>query len=74
MGHFTELYGFIYGHGEHATENSASIAALPEHDTYPYLVRDMFAVPSMDHAYNEQLISFGLFYKSLETRWTQWLT
>lgn len=73
MGHISIVHGYIFGLGEWAQDNAARIAALPEHDTRPYLTRDMFAVPSMKHSYGDQLITFGLVYNRVEVRWQDWL-
>ena len=73
MGHVSLVYGYIYGLGEHAQANAERIAALPEHDSRPYLTRDTFAVPRMDHSYWDQLITFGLVYNRAELRWEAWL-
>jgi hypothetical protein len=55
------------------TENRASIDALPADDTWPYLTRDLFAVPSQKHSYYEQLITFGTIYNGVERAWEGWL-
>lgn len=73
MGHISIVHGYIEGLGVHAHHNAERIAALPEHDTRPYLTRDMFAVPSMKHSYENQLITFGLVYNRVELRWQAWL-
>jgi hypothetical protein len=73
VGHTSVVHGYIFGMGTNVSENVASIAALPEHDTRPYLTRDMFALPHMDHSYWDQLIAFGLVYNRVELWWEAWL-
>ena len=74
MGHFTDVYGCIFGRGDCAEANAAAIAALPEHDTWPYVTRDMFAVPKMDYSYHDQLIPFARLYNGVERVWELWLS
>jgi hypothetical protein len=74
MGHFTKVYGYIYALGGHDGENAARIAALPETDTWPYLTRDLFAVPNRQHIYWDQLITFGSLYNGVERAWETWLS
>jgi hypothetical protein len=73
MGHFSVVHGYINGPGDYADENRASIDALPADDTWPYLTRDLFAVPSEKHSYYEQLITFGTIYNGVERAWKEWL-
>jgi hypothetical protein len=73
MGHFTDLYGCIIGIREHSEQNIMAISELPYDDQYPYLLRDMFALPRIEVGYQEQIFAFGLQYKSLESIWDQWL-
>jgi hypothetical protein len=73
IGSFSVVHGYINGPGDYADENRASIAALPADDTWPYLTRDLFAVPSQKHSYYEQLITFGTIYNGVERAWEGWL-
>ena len=74
MGHVADVFGYILGRDDFAKENEARIAALPEHDTRPEITRDMFAVPTREHSYLSQLISFGRSYNGVENHWEAWLT
>lgn len=66
MGNATILNGYIVAYGENASLNAASIAALDRQDAWPYLTSDLFAVPDIEHSYNEHLISFGTVYKNFD--------
>lgn len=72
MGHFSIVHGYIYGSGN-AEGNRALINALPEQDTWPYLTRDLFAIPTLSHAYLDHLITFGTVYNGVERAWERWL-
>lgn len=54
--------------------NAERIAALPETDSWPYLTRDMFALPRKEHNYETQMIPFAATYNQVERVWEQWLT
>lgn len=73
MGHFTIVYGYINGLGDYSEENVRGILALPEVDTWPYLTKDLFAVPSREHSYWDQVFTFGNLYNGVERAWDQWL-
>lgn len=73
MGHSSEVHGYILGDGDYAEHNRARIAALPENDTWPYLTRDLFAIPRPEHSYESHLISFGTVYNGVESAWEAWL-
>ena len=76
MGNATVLHGYILAHGENSEWNAARIAALTRQDSWPYLTSDLFAVPEIEHGYNDHLISFGTVYKNLDlnTGWPEWRT
>ena len=59
MGYATILYGYILAYGENASLNAAHIAALGRQDAWPHLTSDLFAMPEMEHSYNDHLITFG---------------
>lgn len=71
MGHFSVVHGYIDCDDDE--RNRARIAALPEHDTWPFLTRDLFTFPAHEHAYWEQVISFGAMYNGVERAWDVWL-
>ena len=66
MGNETILYGYIVAYGENASVNAACIAALNRQDVWPNLTSDLFAVPDIEHNYNDHLISFGTVYKNFD--------
>jgi hypothetical protein len=68
------VHGYIDAWEDYFEENAAIIASLPEEDTWPYLTRDLFAVPQQKHSYNGQIISFGTMYSGVEGDWEQWLS
>ncbi len=74
MGNTTILYGYILAPGDGSDLNTASVAALPEKDSWPYLTSDLFAIPAMEHTYNDQLLTFGTVYKNLDlgSGWLAW--
>lgn len=74
MGHMSYLHGYIIGDYNYAQANRDCIANLPANDTWPYLTRDLFAVPAKEHSYDGQLISFGTAYNGVETNWEAWLS
>ena len=73
MGHFSDVYGYILGIGDHYDHNAGRIRALPASDRSAYLSPDMFAIPLREHCYDSQLIAFGRTYKGVEVYWEQWL-
>lgn len=74
MGNSTILYGYILAYGENASLNATRIAALGRQDAWPHLTSDLFAVPDLEHSYNDHLISFGTVYKNfdLNAGWPEW--
>ena len=76
MGNATTLHGYILAPAESAESNAARIAALADNDSWPYLTADLFAVPRIEHTYNDQLFTFGTVYKNLEldSGWAAWRT
>jgi hypothetical protein len=73
MGHFSNVYGHISGCGD-PEESRAVINTLPEQDSWPYLTRDLFAIPTREHSYFDHLITFGTVYNGVERAWEEWLT
>lgn len=72
MGHQIVIYGMIEGAslvGERIrtlqTRNEEIIQCLPDEDEWPWLTREMFAVPGKtpQGTYREQIIHFGLTLK-----------
>ena len=80
MGDISEVYGCIVGASFYPQVkamhelNRQRIAALPETDSWPYLTRDMFALPREEHNYGTQVIPFAASYNQVERAWEQWLT
>jgi hypothetical protein len=72
MGHFSIVYGSIYGRDD-SKDSRAVLDALPEQDSWPYLTRDLFSIPAPEHSYGDHLITFGTIYNGVETAWSEWL-
>jgi hypothetical protein len=79
MGHESVVYGCIEGMGRHYRDESPDamvrhnrevLAALPEDDDWPFLVRSMFAV---HRRYKTEAIHFGSSFKEIEWAWDEWL-
>ncbi len=83
MGHESILYGAICGAAWKITDyhrlqllNEAVIAALPPQDEWPFLTRQLFALPGgtpQEGRYRSQLIHFGGTFKAIEWEWGPWL-
>jgi hypothetical protein len=65
MSEYHLLFGCITMPQLYEEQNRATLAALPEEDVWPYLTRDLFALPRLDHGNDELLITFGATYRSL---------
>lgn len=90
MGMTTTLYGCIIENGLlHTPEqdkiyahNTSIIHALPAHDEWPPLTRNMFAITDNadfsnkntgpNYAYSGRIIHFGGNFKSIELEWKEW--
>ena len=77
------IYGYIQGaewmssdyHKLHRL-NRKVIESLPPTDTFPYLTRDMFAIPGDEPeqgTYRSQIIHFGASIKEVELEWRKFL-
>jgi hypothetical protein len=56
--------------------NRRVLDQLPQADGWPFLCREMFAVPGADlmgGTYQTQVIHFGMSYQSVEYEWEHWL-
>lgn len=83
MGHESTVYGGIVSpqwKGEDSERlqrhNQAIVLALPEHDTWPFLTRPMFAFAGTTvegGRYRSQIIHFGATLKAVEWEWDAWL-
>jgi len=71
-GHFSIVHGYICGIGD-PEESRVVIHALPEQDAWPYLTRDLFAIPAREHSYWDHLVTFGTIYNGVERAWEEWL-
>jgi hypothetical protein len=70
MSEYCLLFGCITMPQFYEEQNRAALAALPEEDVWPYLTRDLFALPRLDHSNDVLLITFGTTYRSLP--WELW--
>jgi hypothetical protein len=83
MGHESTLYGVIVSPRWKREDserlqrhNQAVVLALPEHDTWPFLTRSMFAFAGTTvegGRYRSQVIHFGVTLKAVEWEWDEWL-
>jgi hypothetical protein len=79
VSHISIVYGCIEGATYYADSsryyrmNAELIAALPETDEWPYLTRDLFAVPRDEHMFATQVVTFGASYNLVEWVWDVWL-
>jgi len=82
MGHQSNVYGVIdcfkgrRGEIDADDLNQSALAALPERDDWPFLVRAMFATASSEHVtidYTYRSIHFAASYKEVEFEWADWL-
>ncbi len=79
MSHISIVYGCIEGatyypdSSHYYRINAELIAALPETDEWPYLTRDLFAVPRDEHMFRTQVVTFGASYNLVEWVWDVWL-
>ena len=69
----------IYGVGddrERRRKNRKSILSLPQADEWPYLSREMFALPQVERIsdqYQTEVIHFGSSYRAIEYEWQAWM-
>ncbi len=57
-------------------QNRLAIRQLPQADQWPFLCREMFAVPGDDlmaGTFQTQVIHFGMSYQAVEYEWEHWL-
>jgi len=82
MGQQSNVYGVIDcfkgQRGEINSDelNRVAIAELPERDSWPFLVRGMFATTSSEQVtidYMYRLMHFAASYKEVEFDWASWL-
>lgn len=81
MGHQTLVYGAIECLGHAGREdadaiNRAIIDGLPDDDSWPFIVRSMFAHThddSVNVSYACSVIHFGASYKELDEDWNRWV-
>lgn len=77
----TIVYGMIdagelesdVGMNVHHQRNLDVLAALPEDDEQPALIRSMFSSPGKAAAYQSQVIHFGGSFETLERQFHLWL-
>ena len=56
--------------------NRRVVRELPRADAWPFLCREMFAVPGddlMSGTFQTQVIHFGMSYRAVEYEWDQWV-
>lgn len=56
--------------------NRRALNRLPQADAFPFLCREMFAVPGPDligGTYQTQVIHFGMSYRAVEYEWEHWV-
>lgn len=56
--------------------NRNAMIALPNAEEWPYLCREMFALPRIEMAndrYLTEVMHFGASYKAIEYEWNQWM-
>jgi hypothetical protein len=56
--------------------NREVMMALPSAEDWPFLAREMFALPADEHdssAYQTEVMHFGASYKAVEYEWDQWI-
>ena len=82
MGQVSTIYGVIHGYSrQHGgldpdALNLAALASLPESDTWPFLVRSMFAMTESGQVcvdYKSRLIHFAASLKEVEGEWGEWI-
>ena len=52
------------------------MSKLPSADDWPYLCREMFAIPQIElniDNYQTEVMHFGASYKAVEYEWNQWM-
>lgn len=76
------VYGCIKDSANFATEterrraNRKVMLTLPSADEWPYLCREMFAIPRLQVGhdnYHTQVMHFGASYKAIEYEWNRWM-
>lgn len=63
-------------HPDADLRTKAALAALPERDDWPFLVRPMFSTTCSDHvsvAYSLRPVHFAASFKTVEWDWEAWL-
>lgn len=56
--------------------NARAMGDLPDADDWPFLCRDMFSTPVINHSlsqYHTDVMHFGASYKAVEYEWEEWL-
>lgn len=56
--------------------NRRAMLSLPKADEWPYLSREMFAIPSVQPGadlYQTEVMHFGASYRAIEYEWSQWM-
>ncbi|PCK09618.1 MAG: hypothetical protein COA42_02985 [Alteromonadaceae bacterium] len=62
--------------GERRQTNREAMYQLPTVDEWPYLSREMFAIPQLsinNDNYQTEVIHFGASYKAVEYEWNLWM-
>lgn len=76
------MYGCIKDSANYANEperrrtNRKVMLTLPSADEWPYLCREMFAIPRLQVSndnYHTQVMHFGASYKAIEYEWNRWM-
>ena len=61
---------------ERRRANRIAMLSLPQADEWPYLSREMFAVPKVEFVsdnYQTEVMHFGASYKAIEYEWAAWI-
>ena len=61
---------------ERLRANRKAMLTLPSADDWPYLSREMFAIPRLTVTpdnYQTQVMHFGASYKAIEYEWSRWM-
>ncbi|MFT5082982.1 MAG: hypothetical protein ACI9Y1_001019 [Lentisphaeria bacterium] len=56
--------------------NRQSMLALPKSEDWPYVSREMFAIPRIEVSadnYQTEVMHFGASYKAIEYEWKEWM-
>ena len=56
--------------------NRKAMLSLPQADDWPYLSREMFAFPRVEHSadlYQTEVMHFGASYRAIEYEWNAWM-